>query len=590
MSKWEYLCMGHWLPVPEEYNKKLDKRYERPSLDSIRLKTPLGTIRGVPETRNMEFKIYGESDGNRSTIRRGPKVNELPLIEIKDGDYPRILSDSTRHALFNDDGTPKTTRLEHDDSSEKFMCQEGRIYQEVDGVFVSRNHGNADITSLQFEDITKTQYIWQFKGPFRWERMRSAVHKTCSSFPAEKSTKLRHLFSNFDPKEDATEYGPYQFEDYLAQHGELEMSISVMENFHSQSESNWTSFDAMTNARIESARNSGKPMTIVKVKGHTYMLLFDSGSGASGAGPVIIRPMRYQKILESIEEQFDEENNVSASEDQRRSIMSELFDTLVEHGHNPSVFLMSTLHQPNPYATLSPALRPVIEGIFNRLQNISQVDRGGLSTRIQQFMPALLEKFKECDVRLAPNQVCRPKKLSLKISRTLKNGLSVPKTFKCDWNDMIRFIAKEQCWVHSGADSTCDICMERVPTLKHCGSSSACLKCWTQTAIETNFSCPFCRQDIEPGQLKLQAPDKPNNKRKRDSGSCCTTTKLSIDSILDKIREDDLYKDIRPETSFAMKKWFVILLRRGLINIHQRPEHGKSAKTLEDAAKIFKLV
>jgi hypothetical protein len=590
MSKWEYLYMGHWLPVPDAHHKKLDKRYERPSLDAIRLKTDIGTINGVPETRSMKFKMYGESRALRTTIRRGPKSGELTLIEIKDDDYPRVLSEGARIALFNDDGTPKTIRLEYIDSSEKFLCDGGQIYQEIDGAFVSRNYEDAGITMSQFEDITKTPYIWQLKGPFRWERMRSAVHKTCTGLPAEKSTKLRHLFSNFDPKEDATEYGPYQFGDYLAQYGEIELSIAVMENFHSQVESTWQSFSPQTNARIESARASGRRMAIVKVKGHMYMILFDSGSGASGADPVIIRPMRYQKILESIEEQFEQENNSGQSENQRRQLMSELFDRLVEHGHNPSLFLMSTLQQADPYATLAPDLRVIVEGIFERLQNVDQASvPGGLSTRIQQFMPVLLDKFKECEVRLAPSAAGTPKRLALKISKTLKTGLSVPKTFKCDWPDMIKFIAKQQCWVHSGDDSTCDICMEQVPTLKHCGSSSACLKCWAQTAMETNFSCPFCRQDIEPGQLKLQAAVRVNNKRKRVTETVACS-KLSIDSIISKIHEDALYKDVRPETSFDMKKWFVILLRRGLINIHQRPTEANEAKTLEDAAKIFKLL
>jgi hypothetical protein len=72
------------------------------------------------------------------------------------------------------------------------------------------------------------------------------------------------------------------------------------------------------------------------------------------------------------------------------------------------------------------------------------------------------------------------------------------------------------------------------------------------------------------------------------SSGCHKTN--TIETILNRIREDQLYKDIVPETSFAMKKWFVILLRRGLVKIHQRPNCDQAAKSLKDAAKIFKLM
>lgn len=51
--------------------------------------------------------------------------------------------------------------------------------------------------------------------------------------------------------------------------------------------------------------------------------------------------MRYEKILESIEEQF--ESSVSLAE-ARRPLQNELYDTLVRAGQNPGAFLMHTLH------------------------------------------------------------------------------------------------------------------------------------------------------------------------------------------------------------------------------------------------------
>jgi hypothetical protein len=545
-----------------------------------------GTLSGIPESHEMSFQVFGDPEISRSRIRRCPEPNELSIIEVKDGNYPRILSHEARAKLFTPDDIPKDERVEYVDGSERFVCCDGEFFQEIDGNLIRRNFVNPDLTKGQLDDITKTEYTWQFRGQFRWERIRTAVQQTCEELGARAAGRLRHLFSNFDPNEDATEYGPYQFDDYLSNNGEIPLAIAVMNNYQATMTETWHAFDAVTNARIENARSSGRPMAVVKVKGHKYMLMFDSGSGASGAGPVLIRTMRYQKILESIEEQF--ESSVGSAEEARRPLQDELYETLVRAGQNPGVFLMRALHSEDPYSSLPPSIRPEIERIMDAMRSVT--DRGDLSTRIQQFMPALFEKFKECEVRLSVNARRNSKKLTLKIARTLRSGLSVPKSYNCNWRTMIEFINREQCWEHTGKVSTCDICMERRPTLKHCGSSSACLKCWASTAVETNMSCPFCRQEILPGQLKLQEPIRVNHKRKRVVETQEEKNPLNMDTILYAIHQDELYKDVVPKTSFSMKKWFVILLRRGLIQINQRPKHEQAAKTLQDAAKEFKLL
>ena len=579
---WEYLFDGRWVPVAEPHNKTLTKRYERPSLDTLRLNMGFGTLSGIPESREMNFQVFGDPVSLRSRVRLCPSPDDLSIIEVKDGNYPRILSHEARAALFTEDGRPKDERVEYVDGSERFVCCDGELMQEIDGNLISRHFVNPDLTKGQVDDQTKTGYTWEFQGPFRWERIRAAVQQTCEELGARAAGRLRHLFSNFDPNEDATEYGPYQFDDYLSHNGEIPLAIAVMNNYHKTKTDTWYSFDAVSNARIENARSSGRPMAVVKVKGHMYMLMFDSGSGASGAGPVLIRTMRYQKILESIEEQFE---SSMGSVEARRPLQEELYDTLVRAGQNPGVFLMRALHSEDPYSSLPPPIRPEIERIMDEMHASG---RGDLSTRIQQFMPALLEKFKECEVRLSANARGNSKKLALKIARTLKSGLSVPKSYNCDWRTMIEFINCEQCWEHTANVSTCDICMERRATLKHCGSSSACLKCWVSTAVETNMSCPFCRQEILPGQLKLQEPSRRSHKRKRVPEQ--QKTPLNMNTILNAIHQDELYKDVVPKTSFSMKKWFVILLRRGLIQINQRPKHEQAAKTLQDAAKEFKLL
>jgi len=589
MRNWEYLFEGQWLPVSEPHNETLTKRYDRPSLDTLCLKMDFGTLSGTPECRDMKFQVYGELEISRSRIRKCAAPGELSVIEVKDGNYHRILSHDTRERLFTADGRPKDDRLEHIDGSERFVCCDGELFQEIDGHLLNRHFGCSDLTKGELDDFTKTEYTWEFRGPFRWERMRMAVQKTIEELSAKDACRLSSLFSRFDPKEDATEYGPYQFDDYLSQNGEIPLAIAVMGHYHQLPLDTWQAFDAFSNARIENARASGRPMAMVRVKGHMYMLMFDSGSGASGAGPVLIRSMRYQKILESIEEQF--ESSLGSAE-ARRPLQNELYQILVDAGQNPGTFLMHALHSEDPTLSLPPAIRPEIERIMSELQ--SSTGREDLSTRIQQFMPALLEKFKECEIRLSPNICVKSKKLALKIARTLRSGMSVPKSYNCDWRTMIEFINREQCWEHTGTVSTCDICMEQRVSLRHCGTSSACLKCWVQTAVATKMSCPFCRQEILPGQLhqhtptrQPQKPNRVNHKRKRVTQE---NTQLDMNTILSTIRQDELYKDVSPTTSFSMNKWFVILLRQGLIQINQRPKHEQSTKTLQDAAKEFKLL
>lgn len=584
MSNWQYLVQGSWIPLNPNQQKKLDKRRECPTLDPIRLKTDFGMLTGVPEAVGMKFKIHGDSEFQQSKIRRGPRPGEKTIIEVVDGNYPRILSQEATNALFDDQNQPTQSEVKFADHTEVFVSKEGKLFQEINGNLVLRNFERSGLSQDQFKDITKTQYVWEFRGPFRWEKMRMAVKKACETLPTEQRCKLKHLFSHFDPTEDATEYGPYQFEDYLTDHGEIELSVALMESYHSIASDDWFPLDKMTNARIENARAVNKPASVIKVRGHMYLLMFDSGSGASGSDAVLIRAGRYQKILESIEEQYQEhgEHNV-----ERRQLTEDLFNLLVTHNHNPAIFLMNAFGPSDALSSVSSEIRPRVISILERLRNVEGQE--GLSTRIQQFLPALLEKFKECEIRMVAVPSLRPKKLTQKIAMTMTTGLKVPKSFRCSWKKMLGFIAEKECWETEFESSHCDICMQRAPTMKHCGGGSACLKCWTKTLTKTNFTCPFCRQDVDEGQLKLQVPVRENKKRKRATKMSMQESKMDMDTILSTIRQDKLYKDVHGQTSFSMKKWFIILLRRGLVKIHQRPKHEQAAKTLDQALTIFKL-
>ena len=70
-------------------------------------------------------------------------------------------------------------------------------------------------------------------------------------------------------------------------------------------------------------------MVNIMVRGHQYVIVFDSGSGASGQPPVIIRPLRYERILTSIEENFG------------RARLKKLYNSLEEIGCNPRLFMMA---------------------------------------------------------------------------------------------------------------------------------------------------------------------------------------------------------------------------------------------------------
>lgn len=583
-TNWQYLVYGSWVSFGPKHQTKLSKRSQTPSLDQMKLKTDLGILTGVPEKGKLRFKLHGDSEYSNTLIRQGPLLGDLPMIEIKDGNYPRLLSDECFKALFTSEMTPKTELTYFRDHLETFITKEGELFQEIDGNFVQRNYVVSSVSKSQMREITSKNFVWKFKGMFRWEKMRRAVTRSYLKLSTEKSLLLKRLFESFDPTQDATEYGPYQFQDYLMDMGHVDISLALMDEFHCIDSGDWETCDGPTNARIENARAAGKPAVAFKVKGHTYLLMFDSGSGASGAEPVVIRPTRYQKILESIEEQYE----ASINTDHRRQLMDDLYEILIENGHNPSMFLMSTLSSEDPLQNLSPEIRIPVSNIINQL-NVPNTQTA-LSTRIQQFMPALLNKFKECDVKLSrTSKKYKETFVSPKIINTLKDGLSVPKSFKCNLKTLFSFMDNKRSWKMSNLpESNCDICMARVPTLKHCGSSKACLKCWAQAGLSTNMSCPFCRQPIEENQLKLCEEERVNNKRKRQTAT--EVTKMDINTIIAKIRQDDMYKDIHSKTSFSMKKWFVILLRRGLIKINQRPKHEQAAKTLEDALTIFKLM
>ena len=85
--------------------------------------------------------------------------------------------------------------------------------------------------------------------------------------------------------------------------------------------------------------------------------------------------------------------------------------------------------------------------------------------------------------------------------------------------------------------------------------------------------------------IKIAKRATANRKRKRQTEM--SVTKMNHMDILEIVKKDNLYKDISEDTSFAMRKWFTILLRRGLVNIHQRPKNDQASRKFKDAVKFF---
>ena len=581
---WQWLFQGTWIDCTPENNKALQKRHETPTMEPIYLVNAYGELWGTPENSKLKFRIHGDDEESRTTIRIAPKKNECPIIEVREGANLRILPPNACMALFKGT-TPSIERRECDVGTEKFVSDSGKLFQHLEGNLMLARHADSGFSWAQYKKMSTSRYSWEFKGPLRWELMHNAVLETCRELKdTPQAEYLAEIFSNFDPAADLTEYGPYQFHDYLISIGQLELSVKVMDNFHKQTVEDWKPFDAITSAKIERARNAGRPISMVKARGHVYMLVFDSGSGASGSDPVLIRPSRYQKILESIEEQYEESMMRT-----RRGGLQHMFDLLIQNNVDPRAFLMSAITNRDDWPENVPEnIRAEVVGIIRSLE---QETTSNFSTYVQQFMPPLLQKFKECDVRLALKEEEFSKKLCPRVIETLQDGMKVPSQWKVSWKTLIAFIWEQQSWNFKGPINTCDICGTDESTLKHCGNNKACLKCWTSTLVKTKMTCPFCRQDIKQGDLKLITESertKTNRKRKRNKAT--GKSRQSMESVLTIIRKDKLYQDISEKTSFGMRKWFTILLRRGLVNIHQSPSNPQASKSFKDALKIFKLI
>jgi hypothetical protein len=589
--KFQWAIADNWIDCTPENNRLLEERRNAPRMEPLLMTNEYGEIWGAPERDDIRFRVHGDEESVTCHIRQSSVDGELPIYAILHPDGPFIFDYATSRALFNDDGSPRASTGPIRYGTETYKTTNGALFQIVNGECFPKRHRQVDVTHGHYKDMTRTRFKWTFQGPLRWNRMTQAVKTVVGNTEdEEKRAALQNAFDGFNPSTDNTEYGPIQFPDHLNAIGMTEVAFQVMEEFKKIPDNEWACFDAITNFRIEEARRQERPVVVLDAEGQKYMIVFDIGTGASGNSAVMIRPTRYQKIIESIEEQFHE-----AAEEQHKRILQELFELLSNNDINPRLFVMAMMTDEQgalDRLISDRCLRGAAQAILQRMH----ASDGNLTTRMQQFMPTLLEKFKECDIQLDAREQLHPKPLCPQIAETLREGLAVPEsqaTHCSHLKDLVQFIQKEQCWELPRGRNTCDICSQtNTRTLTHCGSASACLKCWADSLVKTNMSCPFCRGTIAGGDLKIAGFKKkpaavkrppPSRKRKRDSYQ-------RPEDILEEIHKDAKYANISMASKEPMRKWFTILVRRKLVRIGQMPRNGQSKKEFAEAMKIFKLL
>ena len=590
MIRYQWSFGSEWVDCKPENNKEFAKRRRQPSLEPLYLTNDYGEIWGSFEDDTMKFRLHGEETEVNIHIRRAPKANEHPLYAVITPDNGIFLLDYDSSGKLFHNGKPKRKETEVQYATETFKSHNGKLYQRVKGEFEERRFKRTDLSRGQFEDMTRTRYTWQFKGPFLDDKVQMAVERLCNQLGQDDANELKRLYESFVPNEEDTEYGPYQFRDYLTARNRSDLAFQLVDTMATIPDSSWKAFDALTNCRIEKARSEKRPMALFYANDKKYMIVFDAGNGESGQSAVIIHPTRYQKIMESIEEQF---NDASQQEHHLRR----LDQALQEADINPYVFSFAMTHGHNNGLDLiqNDQDRERITSILSDMQNSRS---GNLSTRIQQFMPALLEKYKECEVQLSTDENIEAKPVAPDLVGAIDNGLAVSEarqrqstTFK----DLIHFTQRHQCWVLPKGKHTCDICGEESKTtLTHCGTASACMKCWADSLVHTNMACPFCRKTIDNGDLKKTNTPAPKvsaaskntvNKRKRKRFAFDTP-----EQILSEIHKDEKYNGISISSKEPMRKWFTILLRRKMIKISQMPKNEQGKKDFLEAMRAFKLL
>jgi len=594
MKHWQYLHGSSWVSCSDCNSRLLTARLAEPSLEPLYMTNSDGELWGSPEKRNMKFRIHHDSIEMVSSVRPSPPPNErtLHLVGLNLSKSVFLPFEACQ-ALFEDraeEPRPRWIRTVVSVGTEIYVAEFCQLWTKHGGEMIRLDWQQSTVSSDQFRTMTQTRYQWEFNGPFREERMRQAVLITAAELESTEQRTLQRMFSQFDPDDDMTEHGSCQFNDFLCAHGLSKLACQLMDNYHAIPLNGWRPFDRATNSEIEKFRQHGHSNCVVDVRGQQYMLLFDSGGGDSGNPPVLIRPERYSRILDNIENEV------------RRSAVDELVNMLEEHDLDIDDILRTGVNEINGEGLSDIAAISTPEEkvrFINAVRRITHPE-DDIATRLQHFLPVLLEKYKEGEVRLSNREQLCPKRLCSHIATTLDTGLAIPhnhRRFCANFQELIQFIQETQSWVWTDADdsqkSSCHIClMDDCHTLNHCGSAKACLKCWVDTLVRTNMNCPFCRQKVQEGNLKrvttqqttnvlTAAPVRKKQRRKRFN---------SVDAVLDIIKQDKRYENTTLQTTVAARQWFTILVRCKIIELSQLNKCDESVHTLESVIQKFQVL
>ena len=456
---------------------------------------------------NAAFDIAVRIGINKS---EGP-IHIVEYINLDNNVESHILIPPKAHRLLTNIKQPNSDRLDVNIGTDCLVAQNGNIYMKTaSNTLVRCRFGITDLSHYQFNEITKARFSWVFQGPFRTNRMHRAVRETGSSLPSDESIVLYDFFDRvFDPNdEEATEYGPFQFQDFLVSREKFGLATSLMDKYHAIPSTGWQPFSLVQNAKIEAHRAKQSPGVNLTIGGVVYMIVFDSGAGSSGSNAVLIRPSRYNKILTNIEEQFKEDS------------MRDLFAALLICDVNPVEFV----HNADAEEMLTHEQKKTIIPLLLKVQHPTRY----MGTLTQQLMPALLDKFKECDIKMSTEETISEKKLCPKIFKTFYTGLSVPIAAHHTFEEMISFIHEQQSWIVPEVGNSvkqCDICLEsdKSCVLTHCGHNGACMKCWADSLVENSFKCMFCRQKVISESLTIllgpeqEKPELRRSKRRKTS-------------------------------------------------------------------------
>lgn len=598
-TPWEWSYGTQWVIFSDVNQHILNARELEPSMSLLRLiegENGAVVIEGRPENtrfRTMLLTVAGMT--TNTSIRRGRAHDDVPFFAVVSEQAAVPLTYDVGRDLFEEHAgiwMPRLAKTTRTMGARTFVADEGRLYEVYEQGVRELIWRRKDLTRSEFEHAMNTRMCWEFKPAFRWQRMHKAIRNTNDTF-------LLQALDSFSPQwpSDATAHGPLQFPDMIRELWRMETNPTykksietAMERLDSaytrlQNEDDskpWTRFDPVMNASIERARKDGRNGLTFRLRQQYYMLLFEPGSGASGTTPVLLRPARYRRILQSMED------------DVVQQVYEQTLTLCNTHGVDQNTWSRFLQPGDNLHSELARHFPTyAIPAALQCIQNTHHMSERVVA-RQQTYMPALLEKYKECEIRQAVSDTPPPQtRLDRHVEATLQTGLCVPVHINESFDQLIQFIVEHRSTkLHTAHEtSECILCHQETPLLGgHCGEAKACLACWCTSLAQRQMKCGFCNQTVAEGQLRLVAPASPAAPSPAPPTKLPTVakTRTTFDGIRQRLHAHSPALNLN--ASYRMEHWYRKMLQCNLITIHQRPKHPQKKKTLDDALQEFHLL